>query len=274
MKTKITTLVLLFLFACVGLAQDSVKTEKLNNFINTFKPYSQKSFWEYKKLRSVDYDSIKEVVKVIYEAIECAPIEVNSIERLDKKMWEDDLKKNKNNPPSVEPCGFVIRHFTSMIEEKYPPLISALTSIPIFVKAKIESIDTGIVDVKIGKNSISHIKKLIAKLNIEDVVKGNMILKGKHEFSTYYCYWENVAQENDYKIGKSYLFPLWNRDPDDKPAFAVATYLDKHGARFLVANDILYDYYNIFGLGKEVKWTDFVNAINDKIYRIKNMLDY
>ena len=68
--------------------------------------------------------------------------------------------------------------------------------------------------------------------------------------------------------------PLWNRVIENNPPLAVATVFDGNGARFLVKDGILHDNYNAFQMGNEINWSDFFKKFNDRVYRIKNMLEY
>jgi|GEM_PF-1148582 hypothetical protein len=294
MKTKITTLVLLFLFACVGLAQDSIKTEKLNNYKNILGKYRQNFDEKSKEVIRIEKEVsigknkkpivknrtfiandtlFKIIVKAIYEACEIDPVElrrtINQDPEKNKKEIKEDVAKNQQ---IEKPYGLIEGAFEGELKKHFSNTIYLLTRIPVYVKAKVLSIRQIEEYNTLGGHSIRS-DKYIIRLQAEKVIKGKIPLIEQPEFEVYYRYWEPVSK--DYIVGNSYLFLIWNRDVDDTPwQYAVATFIDEHGGRLLVKNNILYDDYNIFGLGKEVKWTDFVNAINDKIYRIKNLMDY
>jgi len=112
------------------------------------------------------------------------------------------------------------------------------------------------------------------ELKSEHKIKGKLPFLNQSSFKVYFRNYEGVVPEKDYKIGKSYLIPLWDRYEPGNPEFAVATWADEHGARFLVENNILHDEFNVFGMGTDVNWDTFKKEINKTIFSITESSEY
>jgi len=83
-----------------------------------------------------------------------------------------------------------------------------------------------------------------------------------------------VPEVKEYKTGETYLFLLWDRHEEHNPGYAVATFIQERGCRFVVKDNILYDDYNYFGFGTAVNWSIFKASLNNVIAQILNCGDY
>lgn len=263
MKIKhLFSFILIFSITC--LAQQNEKELKLNNYLNTLKKYqTNKAYTEFGRKNDKDF---KLIVKATYEAIEIAPDELHDIFALDHVRWEEEVKSDRNKMYANIKYGVVQRVILDEIKNRYSEVFYLLTRIPIFIKAKVISIKEGSDD--------AGFAKIVIKLKPEKIIKGKESFIFEQEFDVYYRNYELVPSSKEFKVGNSYLILLWDRNEPANPEFAVATWVDEQGSRFLIEDDVLYDEHNIFNMGTKVGWDEFVKNINDKIYRIINLLEY
>jgi hypothetical protein len=136
----------------------------------------------------------------------------------------------------------VSRNLLRGVLERYSYSLETFIRIPIFVKAKILS-------------SQEFSKGGFGQINLR--LEPELIIKGKELFL-------------NHKIGKSYLFPLWDRGEPENQIFAIATWISGDGSRFLVEDNVLHDENDFFKMGIEVSWDEFVKNINEMISCIIN----
>jgi hypothetical protein len=227
--------ILAFSFLCI--AQENEKAIILNKYLDTLKNYQVNG---YSKFMSMNDKEFNHIMKEVYEAIEIASPEI--------------MRNNDINMHGAK------NYFLRAVQDRYSYIIKNLIRIPVFVKAKILSSRI------VYKSGFGQIN---LTLKPEYVVKGKEPFLKQPEFEVFYREYEYVPKEKDYKIGKSYLFPLWYRGPQEDTIFAIATFIDGgHHTRFLVENNVLHDDVSYFGMGTEVKWDNFVKNINEMIYSI------
>lgn len=274
MKIKIVAIVLMLLLNDMVFPQEVIDTAKLKKLkdmliLNQQVKKANKDF-----LSKINEGSLKKTVKTIYEANENAPIEVKKILKEDHIRWLKDTVVNEEKRSKAEQYQVIMGQFENLIKSRYQRYVYWNLRIPVFVKAKILNIksENKLAEMS-GHTNITYTRYIVTA-KIEEVLQGQTFIGNKKEFELYYVYWEPAEPENDFRVGKTYLLPLWNREIDDNPPLAVSTVFDNHGARFIVENDFLIDNYNAFQLGNKIKWSDFLNKFNDRIYRIKNMLKY
>lgn len=226
--------ILVFSFLCI--AQKNEKTKILNKYLDTLKNYQVDGYSKFMALGEKEFENI---IKDAYKAIEIA---------------SPDLKKRFDINYYNAYGGFL-----RAVKSRYSYFLTTLIRIPIFVKAKI-----------LSKNGVTKgsFFQYNLKLKPEYVLKGKEQFLTQPEFEVYYREYENVPQEKDYKVGESYLFPLWDRAELDNSIFAIATWMDGHGSRFLVKNNLIYDEYNFFNFGTEINWDIFVKKIHEMIKKI------
>jgi hypothetical protein len=252
------------IFSVLCFAQENEKAIKVEKYVNTLKAYQ--SGMKYRDFDKMDDHNFKLILKEMYEAKEIAPEELNKIFARDHERWVKEDTANKNDLLKSVKYGILEQQILDQAKKRYPILIYILLRIPVFIRAKILSSE-----LVYDKNGFP---KYVLKLKPEQIIKGKVPIITKDEFEVYYRNYEGVPQSRDYKIGKSYLFLLWDRNELANPGLSVATWVDGHGSRFLITNNILHDEYNIFNMGKEVNWNLFVKKINDMIYKITNSKEY
>lgn len=221
-------------------AQEEERTIKSEKYIDALQNCQGES---YSKFMAIDDKEFNHIVRLAYEAIEIASTEI--------------LRKTKDDIPLRNAQG----DFFRVIKERYSYILKNLIRIPVFVKAKILSSE------EVNKGGFRQIN---LKLKQEYIIKGKETFLLQPEFEVYYREYEYVTESNDYKIGKSYLFPLWDRGEPENKIFSIATWLSGDGSRFLVENGVLHDENNNFKMGTEVNWDDFVKSINEMIFKIVN----
>jgi len=230
-----------FLFSFNSIAQKSEKEIKREEYINSIlEKYHEDG--SLSALQNMTDKEFNKLIKIAYEAIEAGQTEI--------------LNYEKANIPSRSSRY----HFNREIYMRYSRFLEVFIRVPVIVKAKI-------------LESRQVIKGGFGQLNL--ILKPEYIIKGKEPFLSqpfeiYYREYTYVPDSIDFKIGKSYLFLLWDRGEPDNKEFSIATWADDSQARFLIENDILYDHYNFFNMGSSVKWADFVKNIEELIFRIKN----
>lgn len=221
--------------------QTVLVTYHINNYLNTLKKYQKEgAYAELDKMEDKDFNVI---MKEAYEAIEIAPTEITKI------MLTDMAYNNAQSD------------FLRILKKRYSRFLYALIRVPIFVKAKI------ITRREVMKGGFRQIN---LRLEPEYIIKGKESFLFQSEFEVYYREYEHVSESKDFKIGKSYLFPLWDRGEPDNSDFAIATWVDGRGSRFLIENNLLHDEYTFFDMGTKVRWDVFVKNINETISKIIN----
>lgn len=239
MKRKYFLLIIMVIpYLCF--AQENEKSIKLEKYLGNFQNYNDSSYYEFLKLGDNEFNHI---VKEAYEAIEIASPELLNITRSNISYRNAQGK------------------FLQVVAQRYSHILETLIRIPIFVKAKILSSQ------EVGKGGFSQIN---LKLEPELIIKGKELFLNQPDFEVFYRRYEMVPEEVDYKIGKSYLFPLWDRGEPENQIFAIATWVSGDGSRFLVEDSVLHDENDFFKMGIEVSWDEFVKNINEMISCIIN----
>jgi len=231
----------IFIFSFLCCAQKTEKVLTVEAYLDALQDYQEDG---YSKYMALDEKEFNHLIKEAYEAIEIGSSDILKITKVDvpKRNAQGDL---------LRAIGF-----------KYPNIIKYLISIPVYIKARIVSSE------EVNKGGFRQINLI---LKPEQIIKGKEPFLNQSEFEVFYREYEYVPDSLDYKIGKSYLFPLWDRGEPENEIFAIATFLDgTNGYRFLVENDVLYDDANYFGMGTKVNWSDFVKNINEIITNIIN----
>lgn len=285
MKSKLTFLFYFIIFASSCLPQDKINGAKLNEYFKLLQSYQTKVNQEIsplfeqknKLVDSTQEKSLKKTVKAMYEAIEESPVELEkenmkNYKKLSSELKEDLQYYNKNR--KIEPIGTVHGTFLRLIDNRYPKYVYYLTRIPIFMKAKVVAIKSILDTFEIVPGRKISSSRMIMKLQPEIIIKGKNLVQSESEFEVYFRYWEQIENTKDFKIGKSYLIPAYYRGDELFPTYAIATWLDDNGGRYLVESNSFYDEKNTFGMGNEVNWDDFVKVMNNRIFKIKNMLEY
>ena len=234
----------IFIFSFLCCAQKTEKTIKLERYLDVLQNYQEDV---YSKFMALDDKEFHHIMKLAYEESEISSSELLKITK------EDVLYRNAHGS------------FLRTVADRYSYIIKNLIRLPVFVKAKILS------SKEVNKSGFRQINFI---LKPEQILKGKESFLNLSEFEVYYREYEYVSASKDYKIGKTYLFPLWDRGESDNIIFAIATFVDGgHGYRFMVENNVLHDDANYFGMGTEVNWDDFVKGINEIISRIINEKD-
>ncbi len=140
-----------------------------------------------------------------------------------------------------------------------------MTRIPVLLKAKV---------VSINEESVAGFSKMVIKLQPEEIIKGKLTFLKGNELTVYYRYYEAVPSSNDFKVGESYFLPIWDRHEPENPEFAIATWVDGHGSRFLIKDGFLHDEFNFFEMGTKIEWAEFKSTLEKIIYKIHNELRY
>ena len=235
MKIKYSIcLILVFSFLCFG--QQNEKAKILNKYLDSLKNYQVDG---YSKFMTMGENEFKHIIIDAYKAIEIASPEM-------KKIFDI-------NYYTAYSC------FLRAVKSRYSYFLTTLIRVPIFVKAKILSKN------EVKKGSFFQIN---LKLKPEYRLKGKEQFLSQPEFEVYYREYENVPKDKDYKVGESYLFPLWDRAEPDNKIFAIATWMDGHGSRFLIKDNLIYDEYNFFNLGLEINWDYFIQKFNEMITQV------
>jgi len=214
------------------------QNEKLENLIEVFENYKEDSDL---KLSNLDNSSFNNILKLTYEAIEASPSEFLPLIAEDKSF------------------GAALGGLLRTIPIKYSYFLENIILIPIFVKAKIISRK----EVNKGK-----FRQLNLMLEPEKILKGKESFLYEKQFEVFFREYEHVPDSLDFKIGKTYLFPLWDRNEEKNQMFAIATWIDKIGGRFLIEDGYLYDRNEFFNLGKKVSWEKFVDEFELMVKRI------
>ncbi len=197
-----------------------------------------KVYETYKDIRSTELENVpdstfRSVIKIIYNGVE--------------------------NTPALKPNFNIIK----FIEVKHSSFLASIVTIPVLVKAKVISSRIVTID---GWGQINLL------LEPEYIIKGKPDFLKDKNFEVYYRNYELVPDSMDYKTGKSYLFPLWDRDEPDNEILAIATWMDKHGSRFLVEDGLLNDRWHFFSKESKMSWDNFMSLMDDVIYKINNEL--
>lgn len=237
MKTKTVFIVFIVMLTCSCFAQEDDKTIKLNKFIEMLERYRKETFEEYSNIMSnTDDKTMRQEIKIIYEAIEAAPVEVRRILENDniraEKVYEE---RRKNKLPLVT----VVRYFPiyneliMKIHEEYGFLFRATIISPIILKAKVLSFQK--TDDYLESPGRKLNRKLL-KLSVEEILKGKVDFAKQKEMEVFYRDWNEIPAE-DFKVGASYLFFLWVEKADDKYPFAVNVDVDMRGSRILISDE-------------------------------------
>lgn len=143
LKTKTGFIVFMVLLASSCFAQESDKTTKLNNFVQMLERYRKDTFEEYCSIiNNIDDKTLRQETKIIYDAIEVAPNEVQKIleesEIRAKKVYEE---RSRNKLPLITVVRYFPIYFELIrkIDEKYGHLVKAAVLSPIILRAKVLS---------------------------------------------------------------------------------------------------------------------------------------
>jgi hypothetical protein len=238
---KIIVHLCLFIFLFISItcpAQQSEKEIKINKYISTLKKYQKnKPYRNFNKLTDLEF---KIILKEIYEAIEISPNEVNDIFVEDNNRWKHEIKMDKKNDKIKSKYGLVYYFTLEEVKKRYSEVVYLLIRIPVFIKGTIISIREDYNDDGFGR--------YVIKMKPEQVIKGTLPVIHEQEFDIYYRNYDRVFPQKDFKVGNSYLFPLWDRNEPNHPELAVATWIDEHGSRFLIKDGFLFDEHNISAL--------------------------
>jgi predicted DNA binding CopG/RHH family protein len=238
MKRKYFFIIIVIPFLC--LAQENDKNIKLADYLKSIENQHLENYSTVASLSTTDFNHL---LKEAYEAIEIASSDLLKITQADVNY------RNANS------------NLLRQVEARYSSILGTLIRIPIFVKAKILSSQ------EVSKGGFSQIN---LRLEPELIIKGKEIFLNQPDFEVFYRRYEMVLEEVDYKIGKSYLFPLWDRGEPENQIFAIATWISGNGSRFLVEDSVLHDENDFFKIGIEVSWDEFVKNINEMISCIIN----
>ena len=219
----------------------------------------------YKEFKNMDDEEFKVIVKEAYEAKEIAPFELNDIFEQDAYRMDEEIKLDRKNKNYTRKYGTVEAVLMEQIKKRYSEVDYVLTRLQVFIKAKILSIRE--------EDEGDGFLRILVRLKPEQIIKGKAPVINEPEFEVYFRRYEMVLPEKDFKVGKSYLFPLFDRNEPNNPELAIATWVDGFGSRFLVENNVLNDEYNFFKMGTNISWDDFVKNINNKIFGITNLLE-
>ncbi|MDP2303822.1 MAG: hypothetical protein Q8N03_15505 [Ignavibacteria bacterium] len=236
-----TTFFTLIIFPLIIFAQNSEKEKKIQLYLNELQLHKINSYQSFENMNENEFSHL---LKLAYEAIEIASPELK--ERADIKYYT------------------IFNNFRTIIRKKYSPLLEALIRIPVLVKAKVIDME------EVNKGGFRQIN---LKLRPEHIIKGKEQFLNQPEFTVFYRYYNYVPDSIDYKIGNIYLFPLWDRGEEENKIFAVATWIDQYGARFLIKDNIIYDRSNFFNMGFKIIWEDFVSEFMDIENKIINEKD-
>jgi hypothetical protein len=256
--------IIIFIASVLGISQQNEKTIKIDKYLNILQEFQINK--EYEMLGNLQEHEFKLIIKEMYEAIEIAPVELNAIFADDHNRWIEEIKFNRNNLYYKVKYGIVQNALLDEVKKRYSEIIYILIRVPVLIKAQVVSIKEDYDKDGFGK--------FVLRLKPEQIIKGEVSFINEQEFDVYYRNYEMIPASKEFKVGKSYLVPLWDRNEPANPEFAIATWIDKSGSRFLIENETLYDEHNIFNMGTKVKWVEFVKNINDLIFRIKNSMEY
>ena len=256
-------LILLLLLSVKVWAQSQIANEKVENFINYLKPYTENP----EKLSAIDKlndEEIKRYVKMRYEAFE------DDIKLIITKNLEQakEVEKTRKGQRTAVADG----RFLNMLEEKYSKNFGEFISIPYLVRARITAIKDSTIT---SEGGVSPQIKMITKVLVFEVLD---VLRGTKEFQTgktYKCYYGNTWRKfgsDDFAKGGTYLLALDPRlQPDTREwSTALITYQDDNSGLYKIEDGNLIDKYNFFSLGNIVPWTEFVSGYNKKVEAIKN----
>lgn len=276
MKTKTVFVMLLVLLTCSCFAQEGDKTTKLNNYLNMLEKYKKYNFEEFNNLiNKLDNKALWSEAKIIYEAIEVTPMDVERIIKEDIKRVDNIYKKNKllkvlikNIVSNQNIQGIIL----NKIEEKYGREVFSVINNPIILKAKVLSLYIIRDDLMPGMGNRFNNKKVLT-LSTEEVIKGKVDFVNQPKIEVYYRDWQEVYKE-DFKVGGSYLFFLHVEKLDDKYPFAVNVLVDRGGSRFLIDNSsIAKDLQNI-NKKNNIEWNSKKQSLIEIIDRINNKNEY
>jgi hypothetical protein len=231
-----TTLLALIIFPLIIFAQHSEKEKKIQSYLNFLQLHKTSSYEAFENMSEKEFTQL---VKLAYSAIEIGTPELNDIADIEYYT--------------------TFNNFLQVVRTRYSNMLVTLIRIPIFVKAEVKGIE------EVNKGGFRQIN---LKLKPEFVVKGKEGFLNQTEFEVFHRYYNYVPDSIDYKTGKSYLFPLWDRGEEENEIFAVATWIDLYEARFLVEDNILYDRSNFFNMGTKVEWQDFIERFNLLVNKI------
>ena len=225
---------MLLLLTSLGYSQNDM----LVNYLKTLQQYQGKSLSYYLEMDSTRF---KEVVKTAYEAIEIASSELLNITKADTGY------RNAQGD------------FLRAVKKRYSDIYKILIQIPVFVKAKIVSVK------ELNKGGFRQIN---LGLEPEYILKGKEPFLSQPEFEVFYREYEYVPDSLDYKVGKSYFFPLWDRGEKKNQMFAIATWISGDYSRFLIEDDVFHDKNNFFKMGPKIKWNEFILHLENMISKI------
>lgn len=230
----------LILFSCFCLAQENEKTRTFNNFLDTLRNYQTDTYNRFERMDGKNFNAI---IAETYKSILLSPSEIAN-------LFHSDIK-----------YATVFNDLMYLIKKRYSYYIQTIIRIPIFIKAKI---------ISSTEENKSGFRQINLTLKPKYIIKGVEPFLSKPEFTVFYREYEYVPKDKDYKIGESYLFPLWDRGEKENSIFAIATWVDGNGSRFLIKNNILFDEYNFFNRGTEIKFDDIVKEVNETILSINS----
>lgn len=230
-------------FVCYAQERD---TTAYNLYLKTLEKYSEENYSNFKSMSDSEFSAL---VKITYEGIESAPSKV--LEHIQSNMHARATQLD----------------IYRLMQEKNSYLLYAFVAVPVFIKAKV---------ISITEKNVGGFRQMNLMLKPEYIIKGKEPALQNENLEVFHRYYEFIPDSLDYKVGKSYLFPIWDRGEQPDSILAIATWFDKHGSRFLIENGLIHDPFNIFSEAKINSWDNFLQFIEDLITNIQNErpLDY
>jgi hypothetical protein len=245
------------------LAQEKTENDKVDDYLNYLKSYSQ----DESKLMTFQNVSDSEIKKFLRLQTEAYCSDTKKI-YIKGHEYVQELNKAKIIRSSYSQVEAI---FGKIIKKRYSEKFWEFQLIPYLIRARITSVKDTIY--KIKANDIQYMD--LGVTEIEFIA--DEVLKGNNDFTagnTYKCYfgrgWANP--NGKFIVGQSYLLPLdpRNADPDYTVIVnAIITYLDNNAGCYKIENGYLLDTYNFFSFGEKVEWKDFVGGLQKKFDMLK-----
>lgn len=265
---KILNAILLLIIGFSVIAAQEKEQREIKNYIALMNEFVDSSTMTLKKpIQISDDQELKRISKTLYESYADPIAKIheteNSVNKISSIAQGDQMLYRKL---SSQKYGAVEVQLLRLIKQKFSELDYNIIITQSILKGKVLSqkeIPNRFSD---NPNIVGGSQKIYLKVLVEDIVKGDNLLKvGDIINVTYNAYFTHAHRWN---VGESFLFNLRFWLKEGVP-YRTINYLGQDDGCFPIENNILIDKTNYFKQGENVDWNMFKTNVKS---RIKNLL--
>lgn len=210
---KIFLKIVYILIGFSGLIFPQFYTEKeISPYVIEFMKIAEETarFYDGKQglLKTFSDAELNHLTKLYFKMYDDDPVGLSKYIDINHKQWEQKMKQGDRTIIQYQRPGFILGIMTKQIRKKYGGKFTEIISTPAFIRGKVISVGRQVrkADVHQPYDDLGTIAQFDLTVYVEEVLKGEKFFnQGSTITISYSMDW---GLGDDYRVNKSYLFPL------------------------------------------------------------------